>query len=115
MFTNVATPSDESLDEACNHDIRYWDIDSALRTLALVPAAESHRDEAVLLALVREARTEAALTQTELASRLGRPQSFVSKIESGERKLEAVELVAICRALGIPLVEFAARFQDRDA
>lgn len=47
-----------------------------------------------------EARTAAGLTQTELARRLQRPQSFVSKYESGERRLDVVELVEISEALG---------------
>lgn len=45
------------------------------------------------------ARREAGLTQTEVAGRLRRPQSFVSKYEQGERQLDVVEFVAVCRAL----------------
>jgi len=50
------------------------------------------------LALLRKARTEAGLTQTEAAERLGHPQSFVSKCESGERRVDVVELLLFCRA-----------------
>lgn len=39
------------------------------------------------------------LTQTQVAERLGRPQSFVSKYESGERTLDVVEFVEVCGAL----------------
>jgi len=45
------------------------------------------------------ARESAGLSQHELARRLGRPQSFVSKCESGERRVDVVELVQICRIL----------------
>lgn len=42
----------------------------------------------------------AALTQTDLAYRLQRPQSFVSKYESGERRLDVIEFIQVCEALG---------------
>lgn len=45
-------------------------------------------------------RKELNLTQAELASRLSKPQSFVSKYESGERKIDAVELVELIQYLG---------------
>lgn len=48
-----------------------------------------------------DARQENALTQQEVALRLGKPQSFVSKYESGERRLDVVEFLAVCKALGI--------------
>jgi hypothetical protein len=46
------------------------------------------------------ARKAAALTQIELAKTLGRPQSFVSKYEAGERRLDVAEYLAISRAIG---------------
>ena len=49
---------------------------------------------------LRRARNDAGLTQQELAAELGRPQSFVSKSETGERCLTAYELVSYARALG---------------
>ena len=50
-----------------------------------------------LLARIRQARLDAELTQEEVASLLGRPQSFVSKVESGERRLDFVELLILAR------------------
>lgn len=41
---------------------------------------------------LRRARIEAALTQQDVARLLKRPQSFVSKCESGERRVDVVEL-----------------------
>lgn len=49
----------------------------------------------------------AALRQEDIAERIGRPQSYVSKYESGERSLDVLEIRAICIALGSDLVEFA--------
>jgi transcriptional regulator with XRE-family HTH domain len=47
------------------------------------------------------ARKTAGLTQAQVAQKLKRPQSFVSKYEQGERRLDVVEFVAVCRALDI--------------
>jgi transcriptional regulator with XRE-family HTH domain len=45
-----------------------------------------------LLARLREARRHAGLSQVEVARALGRPQSFVSKCETGERRIDVIEL-----------------------
>ena len=68
-------------------------------------------DHERLCKLLREVRTEAGLRQTELAERLRKPQSFVSKYESGERRLDLIELREVCQALGIRLVDFVKRFE----
>ena len=49
--------------------------------------------------LLTEARSNAGLTQIDVAGRLGRPQSFVSKYESGERRLDVVEFLEVCTAV----------------
>ncbi len=46
-------------------------------------------------------RVESGVTQQELSALLGKPQSYVSKYESGERRLDFVEVVEICDALGV--------------
>lgn len=46
-------------------------------------------------------RTERGLSQRDLAERLGKPRSFVSKIENKERRLDMVELVAYAKGLGM--------------
>jgi transcriptional regulator with XRE-family HTH domain len=45
------------------------------------------------LARLKAARLEAGLTQEQVAKKLGKPQSFISKCESGERRVDAVEFV----------------------
>lgn len=47
------------------------------------------------------ARREAGLTQRALAERIGKPRSFISKLESRERRLDMVELVVLSKALGV--------------
>lgn len=59
-----------------------------------------------LLVRLRKARKDAKLTQVEVARRLRKPQSFVSKMESGERRLDAVELKAVARIYGRPVSFF---------
>jgi transcriptional regulator with XRE-family HTH domain len=62
--------------------------------------------------LLRKIRLEAGLRQIDVAQRLGQPQSFVSKYESGERRLDLLELNQVCEAVGISLAEFVHRFED---
>ena len=51
--------------------------------------------------LLSEARVQADLTQLQVAERMQRPQSFVSKYEGGERHLDVIEFVNICAAIGV--------------
>lgn len=53
----------------------------------------------LLLAELIATRKSTEMTQAQLGEMLGRPQSFVSKFESGERRLDVVEFLAVCRAL----------------
>jgi transcriptional regulator with XRE-family HTH domain len=64
------------------------------------------------LALLREERTRAGLTQEQLAERIGQDQSFVSKCERGERRLDFVEVMAFCEAMGVGFSNFATRFEQ---
>lgn len=58
------------------------------------------------LARLREARRQSDLTQAEVASKLGKPQSFVSKCESGERRVDFVELLAFSKVYGVGIEFF---------
>jgi transcriptional regulator with XRE-family HTH domain len=55
-------------------------------------------------------RKEVGLNQADLAKRVGETQSFVSKVERGERRLDFVELDTFCAAMGISLVDFTKRY-----
>lgn len=68
---------------------------------------------AVFRALLREVRTDRGFTQVQLSETLGMPQSFVSKYETGERRLDMVEVRAVCASLGITLSEFVKKFETR--
>ncbi len=49
--------------------------------------------------------------QSELAERIGSDQSFVSRYERGERRLDLVELETICKACGIRLSDLVLAFE----
>lgn len=69
------------------------------------------REHMILIELLKKVRAESGLRQQDLAARLEQPQSFISKYESGERRLDILELRQICSALGITLSEFIARLE----
>ena len=54
-----------------------------------------------MLSLLVQSRESSEITQASLATSLGKPQSFVSKYESGERRLDVVELIEIAEMIGI--------------
>ena len=63
----------------------------------------------ILRDLIRSMRLQAGLRQQDVADRLGQPQSYVSKCESGERRVDVVELAAMCRACNSDLLTFVDR------
>lgn len=71
---------------------------------------KSHK---ILCNLLRELRIKAGLNQAQVAALLQRPQSYVSKYESGERRLDLIELQEICGAVGLPLRELIEKFEKK--
>jgi transcriptional regulator with XRE-family HTH domain len=63
--------------------------------------------------VLRQIRLGAGLRQEDLAERLKEPQSFVSKYESGERRLDLIELRQIGQAVGVTLLELVRRFEEQ--
>jgi transcriptional regulator with XRE-family HTH domain len=59
-------------------------------------------------ACLAAARRRANVTQQELATKLGKPQSFVSEYERGQRRVDVIELLVISRALGVDSLELFA-------
>lgn len=60
--------------------------------------------------LLKDLRQGKGLTQAQLAERLGLPQSYVSKYETGERRLDFVETLFVCEAIGISFEDFVGVF-----
>jgi transcriptional regulator with XRE-family HTH domain len=75
-------------------------------TVRAVGNGPPNRAYKTLQSLLRRARKCARLTQEELSLRLKRPQSFVSKYERGERRLDVIEFAEVAGALGIDPVQF---------
>lgn len=66
-----------------------------------------------LTALLRELRESAKITQEELAEALGEDQSFVSKVERRERRLDIEELRRFCNAIGVSFIDFVATWERK--
>lgn len=61
--------------------------------------------------VMKSIRKEYRISQTELARRLGRTQSYISKLERGTRGMEIFELMEYCQAMCISLTLFSARYE----
>jgi transcriptional regulator with XRE-family HTH domain len=71
-----------------------------------VEKSVSSKEYKLFLHLLRVERRRAGVTQADLAERLKETQTFVSKCERGERRIDVVELRAICKALGTSFTAF---------
>ncbi len=70
------------------------------------------REYTVFLECLRQTREEVGLTQRDVATRLGRSQSFVAKCEQGHNRVDVAQLVEFCRALEVTLPEFVRRYDE---
>ena len=68
-------------------------------------ATERHQR---LIALIIEAREKVGMTQTKLADALGEYQSFVARLESGQRRLDVIEFIQLAEILGFDVTEMMA-------
>jgi transcriptional regulator with XRE-family HTH domain len=64
--------------------------------------------------LLIEARKAAGLTQTDLSAKLSRPQSYVSKYERGERRLDLIEFLEVAEALQISPTAFIKKLLNQE-
>lgn len=74
-----------------------------------VSAPGLRRRRVLVGGVLRDTRVAQDLTQVDVARRLGRAQSYVSKYESGELRVDLVALVEICAALGVHMVAVVER------
>jgi transcriptional regulator with XRE-family HTH domain len=81
----------------------YW---QAQNRCTLRPLDDYQQQYAQFRSRLREARLQAGLTQKQVAEQLGKPQSFVAKVEAGERRLDFIELCAFCELYGVNLDYF---------
>jgi transcriptional regulator with XRE-family HTH domain len=78
-----------------------------------VPKTKATQVDDIFRELLRELRLAKNLTQRQVAERLGLPQSYVSKYDTGQRRLDFMETVLVCEALGTNVQQFAAAFASR--
>lgn len=71
------------------------------------------RESKAFTEALRAAREAAGLTQVELAKELRITQSYLSKVERGERRLDLMQLRQFCTALGVSLTAFVTDFESR--
>ena len=72
----------------------------------LLKSGENRRHYRALLNSLKQARKAAGLTQAQVARKLSKPQSFVSKFESGERRIDFVELQYLAKLYRKPISFF---------
>lgn len=78
-----------------------------------MPKAIYRSEYDVFLALLKARRVKAGLTQVECSSALGRPQSFMSDVERGVRRLDIIQINDLCCVLGCDLVELIQDFSEK--
>ncbi|WP_122755346.1 helix-turn-helix domain-containing protein [Pseudomonas viridiflava] len=69
------------------------------------------REHVIFLEVLKRMRVESGMTQAQCSAALGRPQSFMSDVERGVRRLDTVQLRDLCHALGFDLIGFIKSFE----
>lgn len=82
-------------------------------TFGFVKKSLHTKQHNILLEILYQFRLNAGLTQSQLAACLQVPQSFVSKYENGERRLDLMELESICACVNVDLLDFIREYQQR--
>jgi transcriptional regulator with XRE-family HTH domain len=62
---------------------------------------------------LKNARLQAKMLQADLAKKLKKPQSYISKVESGERNLDVIEFTIYCEALNLESSKCLKRLVDK--
>ncbi|WP_345956293.1 helix-turn-helix transcriptional regulator [Pseudomonas fulva] len=65
-----------------------------------------------LLGLLKKYRTDGGLTQAQCSEALGKPQSFMSDVEKGTRRLDIIQLRDLCAVLGTTLTEVVQELEN---
>jgi transcriptional regulator with XRE-family HTH domain len=71
------------------------------------------KESKILLEMLYQLRSSSGIRQADLAQLLKVPQSFISKLESGERRIDLIELRAILKCLNTNLIEFITELEKR--
>lgn len=76
-----------------------------------MPKSLYRMETRVLLDVLKELRSEAGLTQAQCSKELGRPQSFMSDVERGVRRMDLVQMRDLCNVFGVGLRTLVRRFE----
>jgi len=76
-----------------------------------MPSSLHRHHYQIFRALLVAAREKSGLTQVQIAEQLGKPQSFISKYERGERRLDFTEFVELAEILNLDTVDFLSRYR----
>ncbi len=98
-------------------NVLFWDIASCERR-SRMPVSDGrnsvHRPRyRAIVALLKQVRKDAGLSQEQLAAKLKRSRTYVTKCELGERRLDLLEWLEYCRACGAEPTDFLARLKQR--
>lgn len=77
-----------------------------------MPSSLHSHQYQIFRSLLVAAREKSGLTQVRLAEKLGKPQSFISKYERGERRLDFTEFIELADVLEIDVVDFVSCYQS---
>jgi transcriptional regulator with XRE-family HTH domain len=77
-----------------------------------MPSSLHTSDYQIFRSLLIDARAKSGLTQTQIAERLNKPQSYISKYERGERRLDFPEFIELADILGIDVSDFVNEYRS---
>ncbi|WP_122761152.1 helix-turn-helix domain-containing protein [Pseudomonas viridiflava] len=69
------------------------------------------REHVIFLQVLKRMRVESGMTQAQCSAVLGRPQSFMSDVERGVRRLDTVQLRDLCHVLNTDLINFSKSYE----
>lgn len=78
-----------------------------------MPGPNHRQRYETFLVQLRAARLRAGLTQTDIARRLDNTQTFISKCERGERRIDVVDLLDFLEAFGMPPADFVKELSEK--
>ena len=93
--------------------ISYFGISISVCYFSTVEKTLNNSKHKIFLELLYQLRISSGHTQISLAEKLDVPQSFISKVENGERRLDIIELSEFCRALNTTLTDFVVALEHK--
>lgn len=80
--------------------------------IATMPKAIYRPEHDIFLAILKARRIDSGMTQADCSHALGRPQSFMSDVERGVRRLDIIQIRDLCEVLGCALIDLIQEFEN---